>query len=126
MQDPVFIDTADGKALIADSLKENSKNVDVKTNAVKSEDIKHNNTNETLKEKTKDSNVVSVNVDNIQESRGGMYCIVNFIKWNMLTLVLSLTSFINMDEINYIKKKTSSKVSSNHTLIMFYLKKKNI
>lgn len=74
MQDPVFIDTADGKALIADSIKENNKNIDVKTNEVKSEAIKHNNTSETLKEKTKNSNVVSVNIDNIQESRGGMYC----------------------------------------------------
>ncbi|CAH2100172.1 unnamed protein product [Euphydryas editha] len=72
MQDPVFVDTADGKALIADSLKEKNKTVDVKSNDVTSEDIIQNNTNKTFEEKTEESNVETANVDNKQESRGGL------------------------------------------------------
>ncbi|XP_050359299.1 probable ATP-dependent RNA helicase CG8611 [Nymphalis io] len=72
MQDPVFVDTSDGKALVADSLKVNSKQTDLKKYETNTVNIKQNETNINKNEITKELNSKPDVIEEKQESRTGL------------------------------------------------------
>ncbi|XP_047541980.1 probable ATP-dependent RNA helicase DDX31 [Vanessa atalanta] len=72
MQDPVFVDTSDGKALVADSLKETSKHTDLKKSDISSENIKMSEKNIVPKVITEELNAKPDDIEEKQESRTGL------------------------------------------------------
>ena len=74
MRDPVFVDTSDGKALVADSLKPIKQQTDKKINdEVNENKSQSEQVEEEVVDKSEKTKDVDVTTNNVANHRGGVY-----------------------------------------------------
>lgn len=98
MHDPVFVDTSDGKALVADSLKPTKPQTDTETNKKETgsnprEDVKRGvqNVPEVIQPMEVASEDKDVPLNSVTHHRGGMY--VYFTRLNKRLVLYNFSTF---------------------------------